>query len=39
MLKLNGQARSRASRSLWMLEEIGLAYEHVVNRRVASTAD
>jgi glutathione S-transferase len=29
MLKLFGQARSRASRSLWMLEEIGLAYEHV----------
>jgi glutathione S-transferase len=29
MLKLYGQARSRASRSLWMLEEIGLAYEHV----------
>jgi glutathione S-transferase len=29
MLKLYGQARSRASRSLWMLEEIGIAYEHV----------
>jgi glutathione S-transferase len=29
MLKLFGQARSRASRSLWMLEEIGVAYEHV----------
>jgi glutathione S-transferase len=39
MLKLYGQARSRASRSLWMLEEIGLPYEHVLNRRVASMAD
>jgi glutathione S-transferase len=29
MLKLFGQARSRASRSLWMLEEIGIPYEHV----------
>jgi glutathione S-transferase len=29
MLKLYGQARSRASRSLWMLEEIGIGYEHV----------
>jgi glutathione S-transferase len=29
MLKLFGQARSRASRSLWMLEEIGIAYEHM----------
>lgn len=29
MVKLYGQARSRASRSLWMLEEIGIAYEHV----------
>jgi hypothetical protein len=27
MLKLFGQARSRASRSLWMLEEICIAYE------------
>jgi glutathione S-transferase len=29
MLKLFGQARSRASRSLWMLEEIGIPYEHI----------
>ena len=29
MIKLFGQARSRASRSLWMLEEIGIPYEHV----------
>jgi glutathione S-transferase len=29
MVKLFGQARSRASRSLWMLEEIGISYEHV----------
>jgi glutathione S-transferase len=29
MMKLFGQARSRASRSLWMLEEIGIPYEHV----------
>jgi glutathione S-transferase len=29
MVKLFGQARSRASRSLWMLEEIGIPYEHV----------
>jgi glutathione S-transferase len=29
MLKLFGQARSRASRSLWMLEEIGVPYQHV----------
>ena len=29
MLKLYGQSKSRASRSLWMLEEIGLEYEHV----------
>jgi glutathione S-transferase len=29
MLTLYGQARSRASRSLWMLEEIGIAYRHV----------
>jgi glutathione S-transferase len=29
MLKLYGHARSRASRSLWMLEEVGIPYEHV----------
>lgn len=29
MLKLYGQARSRGSRCLWMLEEIGVPYEHV----------
>ena len=29
MIKLYGQARSRASRALWMLEELGIAYEHV----------
>jgi glutathione S-transferase len=29
MLKLYGQSKSRASRSLWMLEEIGIGYEHV----------
>lgn len=29
MLKLYGQARSRASRSLWMLEEIAIGYQHV----------
>lgn len=32
MLKLYGQARSRASRSLWLLEEIGIGYEHVLVR-------
>ncbi|MEC7804273.1 MAG: glutathione S-transferase family protein [Pseudomonadota bacterium] len=29
MLKIYGPARSRASRSLWMAEEIGLPYEHI----------
>jgi glutathione S-transferase len=29
MLKLYGQAKSRASRSLWMLEEIGVGYEYI----------
>ena len=29
MLTLYGQAKSRASRSLWMLEEIGVEYRHV----------
>jgi glutathione S-transferase len=29
MLKPFGQTRSRASRSLWMLEEIGISYEHM----------
>ena len=29
MITLYGQSRSRASRSLWMLEEIGVAYQHV----------
>jgi glutathione S-transferase len=29
MIRLYGQARSRASRSLWMLEEIGIPYERV----------
>jgi len=29
MIKLYGQARSRASRALWMLEELGIAYEQV----------
>src|SRR5437868_6997518 len=29
MIKLFGRSRSRASRALWMLEEIGIAYEHV----------
>jgi glutathione S-transferase len=29
MIKLYGQSRSRASRSLWMLEEIGIPYEHL----------
>lgn len=29
MLTLYGQARSRASRSLWMLEETGIPYRHV----------
>lgn len=29
MITLYGQARSRASRSLWMLEEIGIPYRHV----------
>jgi glutathione S-transferase len=28
-MKLYGHASSRASRSLWMLEEIGISYEHV----------
>src|SRR5882724_2686518 len=29
MITLFGQARSRAARSLWMLEEIDVPYEHV----------
>jgi glutathione S-transferase len=29
MITLYGQSRSRASRVLWMLEEIGMAYQHV----------
>ena len=29
MLKIYGPARSRASRSLWMAEEIGVPYEHI----------
>lgn len=29
MVKLYGVARSRATRNLWLLEEIGMAYEHV----------
>jgi glutathione S-transferase len=29
MITLYGQGRSRASRALWMLEEIGIAYQHV----------
>jgi glutathione S-transferase len=29
MITLYGQSRSRASRALWMLEEIGIAYQHV----------
>jgi glutathione S-transferase len=29
MIKLFGHAKSRASRSLWMLEELGVRYEHV----------
>ncbi|KAF2992098.1 glutathione S-transferase family protein [Methylocystis sp. MJC1] len=29
MLTLYGQARSRASRSLWALEEIGVPYQHI----------
>ena len=29
MMRIFGHARSRASRSLWMLEEIGISYEHV----------
>jgi glutathione S-transferase len=29
MIKLFGQSRSRAGRSLWMLEEIGIPFEHV----------
>jgi len=29
MIKLYGQAKSRASRSLWMLEELGIEYEHI----------
>ena len=29
MIKLYGQLRSRASRSLWALEEIGVPYELV----------
>jgi len=32
MMRLFGHARSRASRSLWMLEEIGIPYEHVPTR-------
>jgi glutathione S-transferase len=28
MITLYGQSRSRASRTLWMLEEIGIAYRH-----------
>ena len=29
MLKLHGTRMSRAARSLWALEELGLKYEHV----------
>ena len=29
MIKLYGSARSRAARCLWMLEELGLPYEHI----------
>lgn len=29
MIKLYGQAKSRASRSLWMLEELGIDYQHI----------
>src|SRR5215472_11956937 len=36
MLKLFGQTRSRASRSLWMLEEIGIPYEHMPVRLCAA---
>jgi glutathione S-transferase len=32
MITLYGQSRSRASRALWMLEEIGIAYRHVPTR-------
>ena len=28
MIRLYGSSRSRAARCLWMLEEIGIAYEH-----------
>jgi len=40
MLKLYGFARSRASRVLWMLHEIGLPYEHIpINVGPTGTAD
>ncbi len=29
MLKIYGSARSRASRTLWMVKELGLAYDHL----------
>jgi len=39
MLTLYGSARSRASRSLLALEELGLAYDHRPLRHWASSAD
>ena len=29
MLRIHGSARSRATRTLWMAEELGLKYEHI----------
>ena len=29
MLRIHGSARSRATRTLWMAEELGLNYQHI----------
>ena len=29
MVKLYGVARSRATRGLWLMNEIGMSYEHI----------
>lgn len=36
-LKVYGQAQSRAVRALWMVEELGIAYEHIPTRFAGDT--